>query len=206
MEDVQITNAELVYTVQPGMVVLNEMNWDYTLVSPAIDGFAVIARIQPYWWSWQFSGSFAANVTDISTFLAAINFTTSGGGSEAAADLVDRYGEWYAGGVPYFYMMISSATHYEVIRINAQTLVITRGVEGTTAMAWSAGDWVSYCPCEQIDSIGFITDTTQRSYVFNPPVQINFALHATMVAVKLVDESPGYKRCHYAFWDYVRLR
>lgn len=205
VEDVQIQNAELVYTMQTGSVFLNEMNWDYTLQSPNIDGFAVIYRMQPFLWSWVLSGSFAANVTSLATIVAAMNLS-SGGGTVAAADFADRYAEWYAGGVPYFYLMISDATYFEMMRVDTQTLVVTRGVEGTTARAWAANAVISYSPCELIDTVGLINDTTQRSYTFSPAVEINCALHATIVAYKAVNAAPGYLRCHYAFWDTVRAR
>lgn len=205
VEDVQIQNAELVMTMQPGSVVLNEMNWDYTLSSPEIDGFMILYRAQPYWWSWAVNGNIAAETTSLATILGAVDLT-SNDGLAAANDLADRYAEWYAGGVPYFYMLIASTTAYELIKINTQTWVVERGVEGTTAQAWAAGDVISYSPCELIDGLAAIMDTNQRSFVFNPPLALNFALHCTIAAVKLVPDAPGYKRSHYAFWDLVRNR
>ena len=205
VEDVEIQNAELVYTVQPGMAALSEMNWDYTLTSPVIDGFAVITRIQPYQWAWPLNAGITIGQTNLVNIVSAINYML-GGGEASFLDISDRYLEWYAGGVPYFYLMLSSPTAYEVIKVDTQTLVVTRGVEGTTARAWASGDWVSYSPCEIIDSVSVLTDTTQRHYVWSPPVQVNFSLHATLVAYKLTASAPGYKRSHYAYWDYVRSR
>lgn len=203
--DNQITNAELVYTMQPGSVFLNEMNWDYALESPYIDGFAIIFRAQPYWWSWVLSGSISSSTTAFSTIASALDLS-SGGGLDAAQDFADRYAEWYAGGVPCFYMMIADATHYEIIRVNTQTLAVDRGAEGSVSRTWSAGAVISYSPCEYIDTIAGIADTKQRNYVFNPPIEINFALHCTIAAVKYIAESPGYARSHYAYWDFVRAR
>lgn len=203
--DNQIQNAELIYTMQPGSVFLNEMNWDYALESPYIDGFAIIARVQPYIWSWLLNGTVSAAETSIANIINAVDLTSGGGGS-AASDFVDRYAEWHASGIPYFFMMFVNETAYEMIKIDTQTLSVTRGVEGTTARQWLSGATWSYTPCELIDNMAFITDTKQRNYIFNPPVSINMSLHCTIVAAKLIAESPGYLRSNYAFWDTVRAR
>ena len=205
VEDVQIQNAELVLTMQPGAVVLNEMNWDYTLQSPNIDGFAIIYRAQPYWWAWALQSTILSTETNFTNIVDALNLA-SNDGIKAANDFVGRYGEWYAGGISCFYFMISNATHYEIMKVNTQTLDVTRGVEGTTAHTFTAGAEFSYSPCEQIDTLWLLNDTTQRSYTFNPPLAVNYALHCTITAYKTISHSPGYKRCHFAHWTTVRNR
>jgi len=205
--DVQVQNAELLYSMQAGGLFLNSMTWEYTLTAPNISGFAVIYRTQPYQWSWSFGTALASTDTNLTTIINKMNWST-GGGVEAVDDFCARYLEWAAtpAKTPHFYLMVTDANYHEIIRVDTVALTVHRGQEGTTARNFAVGSVLSYSPCEQIDTVAILPDTTQRAYVFSPPVEINFALHCTIIAYKAITEAPGYKRSKYAYWDTVQLR
>ena len=48
----QVTDAKLIVKQMPNTVYLTEMRWSYPLKTPFIDGFALIYRLQTYWWCW----------------------------------------------------------------------------------------------------------------------------------------------------------
>jgi hypothetical protein len=199
-----VTNGEMIYTMQGASLFLAEMQWDYPLQSPDIDGFAIIYRAQPYWWMWELKTAITASEISLANIINALDFTT-GGGTASATDFCNRYAEWNTGGkIPAFYFLIADSVNSEVIKVDMGTLAVTRGVEGTTAQAFGAGAVLSYAPSEYLDSFCFVQNTHQRSVVLSPTLQVDFALHATIVAWRSISTAPGYIRTPYAYWQYIQ--
>lgn len=203
--EVDIQNSEIVYKMNEGSVFLAQINWDYSLTAPFIDGFAVMVRYQKYWWSWPLASAMSSNPITIAEIIAILDLE-AGGGIDAANDFATQYNDQWLNDVdiPYFYLMISSDYFYEVLKVDATTLAVSRGQEGTTARSWGAGAMVSYSPCEYIDEITFIQDANKRSMDINQTLTIGWALHSAIVAYKVMADSV--KRSNYAYWDLVELK
>ena len=213
VDEVDIENAELILTAQNGLVSLSEMIWDYALQAPYIDGFAVMYRMQPDWWAWQTNAEILSANVDLGSFSNKIDWTGTGGKAAALNTFGEAYLTWYARGIPYFYFLLADGTNHELIRIDTLKVstdlahCIERGMEGTTARTWAAGTWFSYSCSEYIDSLLLVTDTSQRNLMFSPPIKVDQALHCSIAAYKLLpEETAGYRRSKYAWWDYVTER
>lgn len=307
-----ITDLELIITMKPGAVFLNELRFDYPLVSPDITGFALIYRKQTNWWSWPVKTEIPAydllgrglSFSEIVDMEADYIDYTQWGGEAGVNDFILQYEKWQLANVgaespelrryPYFYMSLSYGDYYEIMKVDVDTLETTRNVEKLPSVyyetlssdcniidhyitvnptlhtykegdlfvvgpdadnlnydhvftitsqrfqtriyfdykvhlkwdagfvvaigdftgdnslrSWPVGTALSYMPNELTDSWQVLPDTTTRSFLFEEPVEINFALHLTLVAYKVLQESytfegtVGYERCHYAMWEII---
>jgi len=207
VEDIEVTNFEVYYNAQPGLVDVTEIHWDYMLEAPDIDGFAFFVRYQPFFWGWELSTTLPSNATSFipNTYLD----LTLENKENAFNHLITIMSVWKAEGRPYCFFMISDGVKYEVIRCNLAltnpvisppgTWVVERGMEGTTAGEFLTGASFFFSPSEYTDNTALYDIPSARSFPLPQPVRITWAVHLTMCAYKLISEAPGYLRSYYAY-------
>ena len=136
----QIDDATLVVKQMPQTVYLTQMKWSYPLQTPYIDGFALIYRLQSYWWCWPVKKEIPAYKTggtipytfgDIVSQESEFNFINFNelGGSDGLASISDQISSWIDSNssinptlerypYPYFYMSLTDNENYEIMKIS----------------------------------------------------------------------------------------
>jgi len=131
-----ISDAQLIVKQMPNTVYLTKMKWTYPLKSPFIDGFALIYRLQTYWWCWAvkktISGSTPLSLTEIMySENDYIDYTTLGGDA-GLKSMIDEMLMWITENQeafntqganviyphPYMYMSFTDNELYEILKVS----------------------------------------------------------------------------------------